>query len=77
MGKLEPTVILLSALVVFFTVALFVGEWLFKSDGQFYQTIAGLATGASGALLLRITGKPDTQHLVPPAPPADDQKTQQ
>ena len=76
MGKLEPTVILLTGLTVFFTVCLFLAEFFFKSDAQFYQTIAGLATGISGALLLKITGlthvssKPEQPGPAPvPEPP--------
>jgi hypothetical protein len=54
--KLDQVVWLLAGLLVFFTATLFLAEWLFGTDGQFYQTVAGLATGVSGALLMRITG---------------------
>lgn len=54
---IEPIVWLLAGLLIFFTATLFLSEWLFRSDGQFYQTVAGLTSGVSGALLLRITGK--------------------
>ena len=62
--KIEPVVLLLTILLIFFTGTLFLAEWWFKADGQFYQTIAGLVTGIGGALLLRITG-----HTNPVTPP--------
>jgi hypothetical protein len=74
MGRLEPTVILLATLLVFFTGALFLAEWLFKGDSQFYQTVAGLVTSVGGALLLRITGKQDQVPLNQPPPAVEPPK---
>jgi hypothetical protein len=77
---LDPVVKLLTGLVIFFVFALFLAEWWFKSDGQFYQTLAGLATTASGGLMLRITGKQDP-HLPPlgqpPEPPSPADVTEE
>ena len=56
MRSLDPAVKLLAGLLVIFTFALFLGEWWFKADSEFYQTLAGLVSGISGALLMRITG---------------------
>ena len=55
--KLEPIVLLLTLLVVFFTVALFVAEYRFRDDAVFFQALVGMATGVLGALLGIITGK--------------------
>jgi hypothetical protein len=69
MNSLDPSVKLLSILLVMFVAALFLGEWWFKSDAQFYQTLAGLVTGVSGALLMRITGHSNQERTAPPAVP--------
>ena len=69
MRNLDPAVKLLSVLLIVFTCAPFLGEWWFKSDAQFYQTIAGLVSGISGALLLRITGHSNTDRTSPPSVP--------
>jgi hypothetical protein len=69
MNSLDPSVKLLSILLVMFVIALFLGEWWFKADAQFYQTLAGLVTGVSGALLMRITGHSNTERTAPPAVP--------
>ena len=66
MQKIDPMVVLLAALLIFFTVALFFAEWWFKTDGQFYQTVAGLTTGISGALLLKITSHTPKPPDLPP-----------
>ncbi len=51
---LEPVLILLSGLMIFFTAMIFVAEHFFASDGQIFQVISGLLTGISGAFLMRI-----------------------
>ena len=56
MNKLDPIVVLLTGLQMFFTLALFFAEWWFNSDAQFYQTIAATMSGIAGALLMKITG---------------------
>ncbi len=59
-NKIEPIVLLLVFLVIFFSVVL-VGVAVFlSSDGQTFQIIAGLVTGFSGALLMRV--KPRTSE---------------
>jgi len=54
--KLEPVVTLLAWLLVFFTVAAFAAEWLFRSDGAFFQSVTACQNGVLGALLGLITG---------------------
>lgn len=53
-NKIEPIVLLLCSLVIFYTVCLIVVAKLMSSDGQTFQIIAGLVTGFSGALLMRV-----------------------
>ena len=52
--RIDPVLLLLFAGIILFTGVLVFVEWAFKSDGQIYQTLAGLVTGFSGAFLLRI-----------------------
>lgn len=63
---LEPVLILLSGLMIFFTAMIFVAEHFFASDGQIFQVISGLLTGISGAFLMRIKPRgpatPDDPH---------------
>ncbi len=53
-NKIEPIVLLLCSLVIFYTICLVVVAKLMSSDGQTFQIIAGLVTGFSGALLMRV-----------------------
>lgn len=55
MKDLEPIILLLSCLLVFFVIALFASEIFFRSDSQFFQVVSGMATGVLGALLGLIT----------------------
>lgn len=57
MRQLDPVLILLAAMMVFFTAALFVCATLLKTDGQTFQVISSLLTGISGAFLGRIMPK--------------------
>jgi hypothetical protein len=52
--KVEPVVLLLFLGMVIFAGLLFVSEKFFPSDGQFFQVIAGLLTGFSGAFFMRV-----------------------
>lgn len=84
--KIDPIVRLLSGLLVFLTLCLFASEVWFKTDGQFFQVVSGMATGVLGALLGIITGHakaanqadPDkvatismSTPVTPPAPPKE------
>lgn len=53
-NRLEPVLLLLVVLVVFFTILAVGCAWVFPQDGQTFQLIAGLLTSFSGALLLRV-----------------------
>lgn len=59
MLKLEPVLVLLAALVVFFAVLLISCAHFFPTDGQTFQVISGLVTGFSGALLMRVKPRGD------------------
>lgn len=50
----EPVLKLLTALMVFFTLALFACERFFSSDTQVFQVICGLLTAISGAFMMRV-----------------------
>jgi hypothetical protein len=64
-NKVEPIVLLLVALVIFFTVILIGVARMMSSDGQTFQIIAGLVTGFSGALLMRVKPKNTAEDNVP------------
>ena len=60
-NRLEPVLLLLATMIVFFTVLLFVSARWFPNDGQTFQAIASLLSGFSGAFLMRVkpVGKKD------------------
>jgi len=60
--EIEPIILLLAALLIFFTAALFVSEKLFPQDGQIFQVISGLLTGIGGALMMRVKPPSDKSH---------------
>jgi len=68
-NKIEPIVLLLCSLVIFYTICLVVVAKLMSSDGQTFQIIAGLVTGFSGALLMRVKPRGTTPDdpIDPPA----------
>ena len=55
---IEPVLLLLAGMMVFFTGVLFIAERFFSSDAQVFQVICGLLTGISGAFLMRIKPAP-------------------
>ncbi len=65
-NKIEPIVLLLTFLVIFFSVVLVGIAKFLSSDGQTFQIIAGLVTGFAGSLLTRIKtkGEPDSSDSV-------------
>lgn len=74
-NKLDPNVKLLAVLLIFFSVLMFLSEWWFRSDGAFFQGIAGGFSGILGALLGLMTKRndhtPDTEPEVPPVTPPE------
>lgn len=66
-NRLESLDLLLSTLVVFFTILLLLCSKFFPNDGQTFQVISGLLTGFAGALLMRIKGGKHDD----PTPPKD------
>lgn len=75
LSRLDPIIALLTLLLVFLVVALFVSEIFFASDAQFFQSISAMATGVMGALLGLITGKGSQSSAGPPpqSPPVPPQ----
>lgn len=59
----EPVLLLLAGLMIFFTATLFACEHFFNNDGQVFQVMSGLLTGISGAFLMRI--KPRGPNAIP------------
>lgn len=73
-GRVEPIVLLLVGLVLFFTLVLIGIAVFLSSDGQTFQVIANLVAGFSGALLMRV--KPRGSPQDPPDPlPASIHRT--
>lgn len=63
MKRIEPIIILLTGLLVFFTGTLIVCEWIFASDKVLFAVFSGLLSNVSGALFMGIKsqlGIPDT-----------------
>lgn len=58
---LEPILMLLASLMIFFTAMIFVAEHFFPNDGQIFQVVSGLLTGISGAFLMRIKPRAGVQ----------------
>lgn len=52
--QLDHVLYLLAAMVIFFTVLLFVSAKFLTNDGQTFQVVSGLLTGFAGALLGRV-----------------------
>lgn len=66
LNKLEPVLLLLTFLLLFFTGALFFAEHFFMQDAQLFQVLSSLITGFAGALLMRVKIKSDpgdTDHV--------------
>lgn len=66
-GRIEPIILILVALMVFYTGALFFAEVKFSSDGVFFQVVAGVLTGVVGAFLARIKGPSEKAQVEDPA----------
>lgn len=62
---IEPVLLLLSALLMFFTVLLFCSSSLYPTDGQIFQVISGLVTGFAGALLMRVKPRTAAEETPP------------
>lgn len=60
MPKLEPVLRLLTFLVVFFTLDLFIAVKFFPQNATLFQAFYGLLTGFGGAMLLRV--KPQSKE---------------
>ena len=64
--KMDPVIYLLTGLLVFFTIATFLAEWLFKTDGAFFQTIAALLSMIAGSLMTKIKTDHDSSNATLP-----------
>ncbi len=58
--KIEPILLLLTGLIIFFACMLVFVEKFFASDGQVFQVISNILSGIAGAFIMRI--KPPSQH---------------
>lgn len=65
-NPVEPIVKLMVGLVLIFTCMLIGVARFLSSDGQTFQIIAGLVTGFSGALLMRVKPRAATPDDPPP-----------
>ena len=63
--QLDSILYLLAAMVVFFTILLFVSARFLTNDGQTFQVISGLLTGFAGALLGRVKPADIKKEQVP------------
>jgi hypothetical protein len=52
--KVEWIILLLFIAIVFFTLAVFMAEVFFQSDGQLFQLLANILSGFVGALMMRV-----------------------
>lgn len=57
MKELDKLTLVLAGLLVFFTIALFLCERVFYTDGQMFQVVAGLLTTTSGVFFKDVAGK--------------------
>ena len=57
MKGIDPILLLLATLMIFFTAMLFICAVWLKTDGQTFQVVSSLLTGISGAFLGRIMPK--------------------
>lgn len=52
--KIEPVLLLLVGVMLFFVLTLFLAEYWFQSDSQLFQVMAQLLSGIAGAFMGRI-----------------------
>ncbi len=58
LSRLEPTQVLYTILLVFFSCLLIYCEHMFPKDGQVFQMFANVASGFAGALLAKRPSMP-------------------
>ena len=63
-GKVEPILLFLILLMIFFTGALFLAEWRFGNDGQMFQVVSNVLSAVAGAFIMRV--KPSSGTPNPP-----------
>jgi hypothetical protein len=64
-SPVEPVLLLLAGLLVFFACAIIYCEHFFASDGQIFQVFSGVMTAISGALLMRVKPSKNDQSSSP------------
>ncbi len=62
--QIDSILYLLAAMVIFFTVLLFISAKFMENDSQTFQVVASLVTGFAGAFLARV--KPPEPKDPPP-----------
>lgn len=73
MKQLEPVLLLLAAMVIFFTGLLIWSSTHLANDGQTFQVLSGLVTGFAGAFLMRVKPRADRPQE-PETPPEEGEK---
>lgn len=58
--KIEPIILVLCGMAIFFTLAIFLGEKWFNNDAQLFQVFSNVLSGVVGAILMRV--KPAATH---------------
>jgi len=71
--KVEPIIQILVGLLVFMIGALFLANWMFPSDGQFYQGLSGIAQGVFGLLAGILVPRKTSSEV--PSTPGSSQRT--
>ena len=74
--RVEPIVMLLAGLVVFFTLLLVGVAKFMAMDGQTFQVVSGLVTGFAGALLMRVKPRAAADPSGDPLPEGTTRKTE-
>lgn len=79
-ARLNRNLIILSLMVVFMLSALFIGEWMFPMDGQFFQVIAvafGSVITLWGQSVKSVFHIPDSPGAPPPGTVSQVTETKQ
>jgi len=62
--KIEPIIIVLCGLILFFTLTIIYTAHMFKDDGQLFQVFSNSLAGVTGALLMRVKPSKTTDDSI-------------